>query len=122
MFIYAPYPGTPMYDEAVKLGFKAPASLEDWSKLDLLGQLTPWVTKQQADLVNMMSQFIFMFFATDTIVWAKEKVENRLYKRIFIMAFKIMGSVAKMRWKYKYFNYPIDYKMLLMARSVNRWI
>ena len=63
-----------------------------------------------------------MFFATDTIVWAKEKVKNRLYKRIFIMAFKIMGSVAKMRWKYKYFSYPIDYKMLLMARSVNRWI
>ncbi|HIN88833.1 MAG TPA: B12-binding domain-containing radical SAM protein [Nitrospinaceae bacterium] len=122
MFIYAPFPGTPMYDEAVKLGFKAPTSLEEWSKLDLLGQLTPWVTKQQADLVNMMSQFIFMFFATDTIVWAKEKVKNRLYKRIFIMAFKIMGSVAKMRWKYKYFSYPIDYKMLLMARSVNRWI
>jgi hypothetical protein len=53
MFIYAPYPGTPLYDNAVKLGFDPPKTLEGWGKFNLYDKHTPWVTKRQQQLVPM---------------------------------------------------------------------
>lgn len=32
--MYVPYPGTPLFDRAVELGFKAPEKLEDWIRYD----------------------------------------------------------------------------------------
>lgn len=40
--IYTPYPGTQLYDDALKLGFEAPTNLEEWSKFDYYRSMTPW--------------------------------------------------------------------------------
>ncbi|MEE3343672.1 MAG: radical SAM protein [Bacilli bacterium] len=43
--IYTPYPGTSLYDQSLELGFKAPDSLEGWSKFDYYKSMTPWTSK-----------------------------------------------------------------------------
>ena len=60
MFIYAPYPGTPLYENAVKLGFDPPKTLEGWGKFNLYDKHTPWITRRQEQLVPMISSYIFM--------------------------------------------------------------
>ena len=51
--VYAPYPGTPLYQDAIKHGFVAPKTLEDWANYDYYEVQTPWlrqdVTQQIRD-------------------------------------------------------------------------
>ena len=37
MYHYTPYPGTPMFDQAVKAGFEPPATLDGWSSFNSEG-------------------------------------------------------------------------------------
>lgn len=40
--IFAPYPGTPLYEVALAHGFKPPVRLEDWARYDYYESQTPW--------------------------------------------------------------------------------
>jgi len=40
--IYTPYPGTPLYGDALAMGFSPPEKLEDWSDFDYYKAQTPW--------------------------------------------------------------------------------
>lgn len=42
--IFAPYPGTPLYEKAISYGFVPPTSLEAWSRYDYYDSLTPWTS------------------------------------------------------------------------------
>ena len=41
--IYAPYPGTPLYADAIKYGFIPPKTLNDWANYDYYEVQTPWL-------------------------------------------------------------------------------
>ena len=97
MFIYMPYPGTPLYDTAVKLGFQEPKHLDGWTHMRLYEKQTPWVTTKQAQLVSMISSYIFMFLDADTIVWAKGRIKNPIKKLLFVWAYEIFAKIAKFR-------------------------
>ena len=43
--VFAPYPGTPLFEEAVRCGFVPPKSLEDWSHYDYYESQTPWTSE-----------------------------------------------------------------------------
>jgi len=40
--VFAPYPGTPLFDAAISHGFKPPVSFEKWATYDYYDSLTPW--------------------------------------------------------------------------------
>jgi len=52
--IYTPFPGTPLYDQAVKHGFTPPKTLEDWSNYDYYEVQTPWL---QNDLTKLITKY-----------------------------------------------------------------
>ncbi len=41
--IYAPYPGTPLYEDAIRHGFIPPKILEEWVQYDYYEAQTPWL-------------------------------------------------------------------------------
>jgi len=53
--IYTPYPGTPLFDEAVKNGFKVPEKLEDFETLVWAKANIPWLTKEEAKKIRAVS-------------------------------------------------------------------
>lgn len=55
--IYTPYPGTPLYNEAVALGFVPPQNLKEWSNFDYYKAFTPWTDKS---LEKKVSDFTLM--------------------------------------------------------------
>lgn len=122
MFIYGPYPGTPLYQNALMLGFREPKNLEEWGSFTLYKKHTPWITKKQAILVPMISSYIFMFLDSDTIIWTKERIKNKFKRKIFVIIFKVFTIIATLRWKYKYFGLPIDYYLFSFAKSKNKSI
>ena len=55
--IYVPYPGTPLYDEALTQGFVPPRELSGWSNFDYYKAQTPWadmsLEQRVADFTSM---------------------------------------------------------------------
>lgn len=44
--LFAPYPGTPLYDDAVRAGFTPPSTLDGWSHFDYYDSQTPWTSAE----------------------------------------------------------------------------
>lgn len=111
IFIYTPYPGTPLYPLALKNGFKEPKSLEEWSHYELNMLNTPWISQEQRDLVEQLGLFIIPGISKG---FFKEKIkEMKGIKRILFKTINIiLMKFATLRWKYKFFKYPIEFNLI----------
>ncbi|HRG68437.1 MAG TPA: radical SAM protein [Saprospiraceae bacterium] len=49
---YAPYPGTPLFNEAIKAGFKIPNTLAQWAEFDYYTIETPWVDNKWEPIIH----------------------------------------------------------------------
>lgn len=52
---YTPYPGTGLYDECLRKGFRQPQSLEEWIKMDFHQLNLPWFTNPQKKKIESIS-------------------------------------------------------------------
>ena len=52
LHIFAPYPGTPLYDLSIRYGFIPPKRLEEWSNYNYYMPQTPWTDKRIVDIVK----------------------------------------------------------------------
>lgn len=50
--IFAPYPGTPLFNISIEKGFKPPMTLESWSNYNYYLPQTPWVSKDMLKILN----------------------------------------------------------------------
>lgn len=62
--LYAPYPGTPLYESALSHGFNPPTGLDGWAGFDYYAAQTPWATK---DMVELAKNYTRMLFSPATI-------------------------------------------------------
>ena len=53
---FAPYPGTPMYEDAIAGGFIQPETLEEWSRFDYYSMRTPWLTTEDEEVIRAWSK------------------------------------------------------------------
>lgn len=104
-FFY-PYPGTPMFDEAVRLGFRPPQTTEEWA----IGwgprqPLPPYADRR----ARMAGYYRIMAFFKDT---------SALRVPFFAGALR---SLARFRWRHRLFSLPLDYyvprEVLRLLRS-----
>lgn len=126
-YIYLPYPGTPLFARAVNLGLKIPNSLERWSNYllspeDAFKTVTrqKWISPKRARLVNMLSQYIFALTDKDTY-YLVEKLPPSFYKFVFKRIFALARLFAILRWKYKFFVFPIDYWVFTLLRKQGKF-
>lgn len=56
--LYVPYPGTPLYDEALARGFGPPESLEGWSDFDYYKAQTPWTDRALEQRVKRFTSLL----------------------------------------------------------------
>lgn len=95
--IFTPFPGTPLFEEAVQHGFRPPATLEEWS-------IRVWDHKQPlAPYVDPRIRFVGYY--------------RRLARRTgfdqlaFSLPTKVLSKLAKWRWQHRYFHLPLDYTL-----------
>lgn len=46
--LFGPFPGTPLFDDALRYGFEAPDTLEGWADYNYYDSQTPWTSKRTA--------------------------------------------------------------------------
>ncbi|MCJ7526352.1 MAG: B12-binding domain-containing radical SAM protein [Candidatus Aminicenantes bacterium] len=91
---YFPYPGTPMFDEAVKGGFIPPASIKDWA--------IPWGPSQPLPrYADPRARYVGYYRSM-----AMRQVTGSLR---FPLLVKILQRLARWRWRRRFFSFPLDY-------------
>lgn len=93
---YTPYPGTPLYDEAIKMGFEPPHSTIGWGnfvKAGYRGYLPKYVNKKARSLTYYYHMVI----------------RNDLDDLTLSLPAKLIQRLARLRWKHRFFSFPIDH-------------
>lgn len=106
LFVYTPYPGAPLYKEAISLGLKHPDKFEQWNKFDLNIKNTPWVKDKIFKKVEFLHNFIFPFYENKY----KEQIK-RTGNKLSLITNNIFHLIAKIRWKTQFFYFPLEYKL-----------
>ncbi|VVB90293.1 Radical SAM superfamily protein [uncultured archaeon] len=100
VFYYTPYPGTPLYEYAVKNGFKPPTSLDGWSSHTLRKFKSPWLTKGAKKFIRNYVCFYFKYHSKTTI-YSDDNIVKISIKTI-------LYSLIDIRFKTNFFKYQID--------------
>ncbi len=99
---YFPYPGTPMFQEAVRRGFVPPDTILGWS--------VPWGPSQPSPpYADPRARYVGYYRSI-----AMRQVTGSLRFPLF---FKIISGLARWRWRHRCFSFPLDY---LLPRFVLR--
>lgn len=107
---FRPYPGSELYDECVRSGWREPQSLEEWAELSAneLNYLSienfPWVKKEDKDFVESMEAFVRFGAHSIRSALGSSVSANKILKLGFILT-------CQLRWKLKFFAWPIEYKL-----------
>ncbi len=91
---FFPYPGTPLFDEAVKLGFRPPASTDEWAIGWGPGQPLPPYADRRARLVGFYR------------IMARHRDTASLRVPFFA---RFLQWLARRRWRSRIFALPLDY-------------
>jgi anaerobic magnesium-protoporphyrin IX monomethyl ester cyclase len=71
--IFTPYPGIPIWSELRKLGMKEPQSLADWGKIDLKGNVLPWLPRRTYSQVKREIAYLLLKSEMDKAARRKSK-------------------------------------------------
>lgn len=58
--VYMPYPGTPLWPQALELGYVPPDNQEGWCDMDLNRGNTPWVSDAEAQVMSEINDILFV--------------------------------------------------------------
>ena len=58
--VYMPYPGTPLWPQALELGYQPPANQEGWCHFDLNRGNTPWMDDAEAQVLCEINDILFV--------------------------------------------------------------
>lgn len=125
--LYLPYPSTTLFDKAKSLGLELPASFEDWSKFLIAAEdatklrvRQKWIRRDQAKLVLMLSIYIFFFLDPDSYDLVGNKIKNKAFKVFYFIGFHLYKNIVRLRWKYMFFKFPIDFYIYNYLRKYSR--
>ncbi|MFA6171550.1 MAG: radical SAM protein [Patescibacteria group bacterium] len=105
---FRPYPGSELYSECVKSGWRSPGSLEEWAELarNELSYLAvknfPWV-KDKSYVESMEAYVRFGAHSLKSSLGSSVKAGKWL-KLGFVL-------LCKLRWKLKFFYFPVEFKL-----------
>jgi hypothetical protein len=98
--LFTPFPGTPLFDAAVKAGFRPPTSLAGWGApmgeiARYKGHLPPYVDRRASSLTH----------------YRQLAGRKDLDEAIFSLPAKVLQRIAQLRWKHRFFSFPIDHTL-----------
>jgi radical SAM superfamily enzyme YgiQ (UPF0313 family) len=95
--IYSPYPGAPLYEKAKAMGYRTPRNLYEWSRLSRENcELDYIVDKWELKTISYASYFKFYLG------------RQHIVKPIYYLPALVLKGIAELRWKYKFFKWPLE--------------
>jgi len=104
IFTYTAYPGTELYDVALKYGFQPPQRLEDWGDYTFFTSSPKlvWLSKKNRRFLQYLS-FITRF------AFYSKRVERSFDNPLVKVAYRILRKDALTRWKHRYFKFAFEW-------------
>jgi radical SAM superfamily enzyme YgiQ (UPF0313 family) len=96
---FTPYPGTALFDEALKLGYQPPKRLIEWSTYAVDRINIPWLKGKNRKRVEIIQ------FASFFVDQKPEGIANAWWIKL---AAKIYRPVAQFRFRHHFYGFPID--------------
>lgn len=103
LFMFTPFPGTELYEEALKRGLKEPKSLEEWIDFEYENPITPWVPDNVKKMFKRATYIAWFAFTPD--------MEKKFDKLHYKLAYRILRKNALFRWKHRYFRYAPEWSL-----------
>jgi anaerobic magnesium-protoporphyrin IX monomethyl ester cyclase len=114
--LYLPYPSTALFAQSKELGLEIPKKLEEWNEYLIAAEdatkmkvRQKWITEKQARTMLMSSIYIFFFKDPDSFNLVTRKINNKVYKSFLWIGFQVGKTFASLRWRFKFFDFPIDF-------------
>lgn len=93
--VFTPYPGTELYSSSIKLGFKPPKTLEEWSDYDFRKVKMPWISKKARRIIeNGIYSIGFI------------SLQNKGGGSVYFKLSRLYGKTVDLRWKFHLFYFP----------------
>jgi len=124
---FAPYPGTELYDVAVKCGFQPPKKLEDWASYNWDTANLSWLSdndKKQLEAVSFCSGFVSTKGTDKKIKLLKqdyERVSNYLWPIMYIPQM-LYRPIAMRRLKKFYFQHMMERELYRIYRIKDKLV
>lgn len=115
LFVYTPYPGTPLYQKSLHLGVTEPKHLEDWVNFELGRKNTPWVSQNIVRKVSMLNDYIFRWIEDEW--FTKLRAIKSPLRPLLLLGGHFLKLLAKLRWRFKFFGLSLDYFLVKAATS-----
>lgn len=102
IFPYNPYPGTPLYEKSIALGFQAPRSLEEWAKWDFQYEPRhPWLDRRTRVWMKYARFLVrFRFY----LARYEDRYQNNWRVKLIKILVWPLSFSAKVRWRTKCFT------------------
>ncbi|MBZ0273534.1 B12-binding domain-containing radical SAM protein [bacterium] len=112
LHLYAPYPGTPLYDQAVEAGWHAPESLDGWADVDFHNTDMPWLDDKMRRRLERMS--VSTYFLDGRTM--PEYFNNA---PVMKMAARVYGAVVRYRARNNFFSFMPELRLMELYRRAS---
>ncbi|MFH1202757.1 MAG: radical SAM protein [Candidatus Omnitrophota bacterium] len=116
LFLYTPYPGTDLYEMALKNGMKEPKSLLEWSKHTLRDVKTPWLDDRYRRLIRDVAFFYFQLAYPSQAT--REKIKEKRFAILVKFVFRIFQRLARIRLSFNFYSFPIEITLYKLTRGI----
>lgn len=116
LFVYTPYPGTPLYQHSLKNGAKVPQSLDGWSEFSLNTAHIPWMSKKHIHLTEFLMSFIFAHSKPPK--QRGQQFSNRTpIKKLYLL---LCHAIVYLRLQFNFFGLPYEHRVIQWVKRVLR--
>lgn len=108
--VFTSYPGTDLYEIAIKQGWNPPEKLEEWARYDFDTLRLPWIKRKMGGIIKNVS------FLINYLGIGKTKGRG-----VFFELAKIFGKIVDWRWKNHLFSFSLEkYFIILILKVKNK--
>ncbi len=113
--IFSPYPGSPIFPEAVRLGVREPASLEEWAAFYPKIQTLPWLKGKAHARIQRIRDYIRIGYSARKMVVHRPAGFKDLVRRI-------LQGLARSRLRRLAVGFPVEvWALRLWKHLKSRW-
>lgn len=110
--IFTPFPGTELFDLAIKHGLQVPKRLEDWISFNYRNCVknAPWLSKEMRELIEMLD---FCNFFVGKRHYLKPYEKTNLF---VVLLSNLYAPLARKRVENLFYKFPIEVKLAKFLR------
>lgn len=105
--LYQPTPGNELYEKACQMGWRQPASLEEWSKYTtVVGHKHPWMEKKALNRIKQRDFYLNYGYSS--------RLLGRSHHSPY---YRVAKEISSLRCRHKYWDFPLDWWLMRGLRQ-----